>query len=293
MREGFLLLDRFQALATIWYVEVFEDIDETKALFLQEKIKEMLVSFEATYSRFKKDSLVSELNIKRVVPFDAHLASMLQISKNASELSLGIFDIFIQDKLASKGYGDHYEERDSETLLQEKSSCSISSSSIEIIGSGTIDLGGIGKGYVIDMIRDFLHKENISAFLINGGGDIYVTHNEGKPVELLLQHPIERDTSIGSILLKNQAFCSSSSYVRSWNHNGEQKNHFITPSGEEVWAASFVTGESTTMADIMATVLCVASHDQLLSYEIAERAGVKYLVYDEAFICSGTLEVIT
>lgn len=45
--------------------------------------------------------------------------------------------------------------------------------------------------------------------------------------EIYLEHPLEINTFIGKVLIKNESFCASSSFKRAWEHDGILKNHFI------------------------------------------------------------------
>lgn len=288
------LLKEFQALGTLWYIEVFEPIVPERYTVLVKNLEDILIQFDDTFSRFKKDSLLRELNLKRIIPYNHDLGEMIRLAEKAYQDSDGIFSLWIEDVLLEKGYGNYKKPTSVIGENTKLNSCVITDTHIYLEGDTSLDLGGIGKGYLIDKLSAYIRDEcGISGFLINGGGDIYVTHQNNQPVELLLQHPLKQTESIGNVLLKNQALCCSSSYVRMWEHDGIQKNHFVTKDNKEVWAASFVVGASATIADMAATVLCITSKDQILSKRIAEEFGVTYLVYDESFNAFGDLKVIT
>lgn len=102
MKEGCFVLNGFEALATTWYVEIFQDLSEEKEKEIKKLLEEFIVTFEHRYSRFRVDSLVSILNTKRVVPYDKHLACMLTMSKDITHKSDGVFNIFIHNKLVEK-----------------------------------------------------------------------------------------------------------------------------------------------------------------------------------------------
>jgi thiamine biosynthesis lipoprotein ApbE len=122
---------------------------------------------------------------------------------------------------------------------------------------------------------------------------MYVTHKEGEPVEVYLQHPINQDEIIGSIAIKNKSLCCSSSYIRMWEKDNKKQNHFISSNGNEIWAASYVVGDIATSADIAATVLCLASKNEQHMETLSKNFNVDYLVYDDAFIPFGNLAYST
>lgn len=59
----------------------------------------------------------------------------------------------------------------------------------------SIDLGGLGKGWLIDKLSDLLRNEGYKEFLINGGGDMYVSSTEKQ--ECYIEHPRDTELVIG------------------------------------------------------------------------------------------------
>jgi thiamine biosynthesis lipoprotein len=296
---GVYIVEDLESLGTVWYIEVFDCLSSETIKVLYEDLKQIITSFDDAYSRFKQTSLVSELNNNRRVWRDRDLLNMLTIGIEANNKSQGVFSLFIEQQLVEKGYGEHAQvlKVESEKLkvdtdeITKNTTFEVTDSEITLHGSGRVDLGGIGKGYLIDKIKERLERKwNIDQFVINGGGDLYATHHGGLPVEIYLQHPTYRDEVVGKVALKNKAFCSSSSYVRTWEKGGVKKNHFVTKAGRDVWAASYVVGDSTTDADIAATVLCITSDDEEKSKDVAKAFSVDYLVYDKDFHSHGDLE---
>jgi thiamine biosynthesis lipoprotein len=268
------LISGYEGLSTHFYVDVFQPvIDE---ISLKQQITNEIDRFGSVYSRFNKDSLLSKLNTEKVVPIDKDLANMLRLGLQMEKETNGVFSLFVKSKLEAKGYGV-------ETgILDERGEIEISNNEIRLI-SGSIDLGGIGKGYLIDTLAKILQNHSVDYFLINAGGDMYTTSDNGRPVTVYMQHPIHREAVIGELSLYNQAFCCSSSYVRSWIHNGEKKNHFITPDNKEIWSASYVVGGSASLVDMLATVICIQANDSESVYQYEKMFACTALVYNESF----------
>jgi thiamine biosynthesis lipoprotein len=279
----FFILNAFKGLGTAFWIELFLHENEKKSLPLtaiQKHLEETITSFDNTYSRFKEDSLLSQLNRERTIPYDHHLAMMLTQAKEVSIATDTIFSLFIKEALEKKGYGEQIGTPSAQFLLKNPSITSdfvISKTSITLIGSKGVDLGGIGKGYLIDMLVDILRKEfSLQYFLINGGGDIYVSSNHGEAVELYLEHPTNEDEYIAKILLKDKAFCCSSSFKRRWEKDGKMVNHFIAPT--DVWAASYLTGPTTTITDMYATVFCICAQNESQLEKFSTISHVEYFV---------------
>lgn len=257
------LIENFQALGTVWYIECFENIEDYRKLEIKHYLEKYILDFQNKYSRFLHDSILNKYNRGEVeLDCDEDLKNMIEMGEQFKIETDGIFDINIKDRLEEMGYGK-----------------------LEKNNIRNIDLGGIGKGYLIDKIKNILEEKfNLKYFLINGGGDIYLTSDNDKEVELYLQHPVEENKFIGSIKIKDRAFCCSSSFKRSWIQNGVEQNHFI--SDRPVIAASYVVGDNATEADVYATVLCILSDDKEKLERIMKNKNIKnkkleYLVFDK------------
>jgi len=288
-QESIFILNGLEALSTIWFVEVFESLTSTSCHEIQEVLIDTIYSFEKKYSRFNESSLLSELNSKRMVNYDYHLAMMLTKGKEMGIVTEGVFDLFIKEQLEDKGYGvkgchaDNYSDSDSDFVITEEV--------IQLKGEKSIDLGGLGKGYLLDVLAEILKKRfHINEFLINGGGDMYGTHQGGDDIVVYIQNPEDRNILIGSVGIKNQSLCASSSYVRSWVHGDRVKNHFIAKNQKEVWAASFVVGDSAILTDMLATVFCINSHDKRFCGSLASQTGAAYYVMPRDEASFGNLE---
>jgi thiamine biosynthesis lipoprotein len=282
-----MVLNGFEALGTKWYVEIYDGYEDALMIESHKKnLEEVLLSFNASYSRFRGDSLVGELNKYRRTRRDTHLEKMIGIGTDANIRTQGIFTMMHGRELSEKGYGEVTEKVEHEDY----SSVEIGDNEITLSGNQLLDLGGIGKGYVIDLLAECLQGLQIQYFFINGGGDMYATSNFGEPVTVLLQHPLQHDLSIGSYKLMNQSLCASSSYVRMWKDpHGEYKNHFVSQKGDEVWAASFVVARSACVADMMATVCCLLASECDRLSAIARSFSCTFVVFDETFKQSGNL----
>ena len=279
--ESVLLLDGYKGLGTSFWIELFLDEHESRETLpaIRSFLEETIASFDATYSRFKETSLLSELNRNKVIAYDHHLAYMVAQAQEASRITHNVFSIFIKEALEEKGYGVQTGQKSFENKEQ-NSAVTIHEKTITLHGNKGIDLGGIGKGYLIDLLAKILKETyNLHYFTINGGGDIYVTSNHGSPIKLYLEHPGNPDEYIASIEVTNMAFCSSSSFKRMWHKDGKEVNHFIAH--RDVWAASYVLGTTATLADMYATVYCIESTDQESLERIAKETGTEYLVITE------------
>ena len=186
--------------------------------------------------------------------------------------------LYHKEKLEEKGYGNTVASP--EKIIEGDSNIKLENNKIILEGNKSIDLGGIGKGYLIDKLSNILQKKfGLKYFLINGGGDIYVTSDNEKEIELFLEHPTNKDQYINKIKIKNKSLCVSSSFKRVWNKEGEEVNHFI---GEEnVWAISYIVGGKATNADVFGTIACILSSNENKIKSIYKDFDVEYMVINQ------------
>ncbi|MCA9381704.1 FAD:protein FMN transferase, partial [Candidatus Dojkabacteria bacterium] len=130
---------------------------------------------------------------------------------------------------------------------------------IKLAEGQRIDLGGIGKGYAIDLA--FNHLKNVCPnFLINAGGDI---RSSGKNLEnkYWLTELKTPDGSAGQIELENMSLSSSGS----WARKVKQFHHLIDPRlgkpVEKNYSTVFVLGDTSIKTDTWATALFILGQE--------------------------------
>ncbi len=97
-----------------------------------------------------------------------------------------------------------------------------------------IDLGAIAKGYIADVIRDFLHGHAIHDALINLGGNVQTLgapRNGGQGAWAIgLKTPFSHmDALIGIISVTDKSVVTSGVYERYFKRNGRYYHHILDP----------------------------------------------------------------
>ncbi|MBI2882751.1 MAG: FAD:protein FMN transferase [Candidatus Methylomirabilis oxyfera] len=93
-----------------------------------------------------------------------------------------------------------------------------------------LDLGGIGKGYAVDLLTAILTQEGIASAFINFGRSSLAAVGSAPELEswpVLLQS--DDGTPIGLVHLKDQHLSTSSSFGRSFEIEGTSLGHLIDP----------------------------------------------------------------
>lgn len=251
--------------------------DKDSTVAINDKIEDAFSQFDQVvkkFTRFNQDSELSNLNRNggkwtQVTP---ELFKLVSIMLSLSKASGGAYDPTVIDFLETYGYDPNYDfskldspDLDSfvKTLVQTRAHWSNiemdeSNHRIKLQEKQRLDLGGIGKGYAMDLAVEAL--SDYPNFMVSAGGDIIVRglNETGNPWQLALKHrdSSDQEIEVGRIAATDLALTSSGS----WARKVKQFHHIIDPvTGKptEELKTVFVTGETATLADGWATALFV------------------------------------
>ncbi len=124
-----------------------------------------------------------------------------------------------------------------------------------------IGLGGIAKGYGVDRAMAVLMKHGVKHAMVNAGGDLKALGKKlGKPWEIAIKHPRDRDRVIALIPVSNVCVVTSGDYERFFEKDGVRYHHIIDPrTGRPATGcmSATVVGPEAAVADALATAMCV------------------------------------
>lgn len=274
------LLENHPALGTSWWIEVFGGVPATDVR-LQTAIIATIEAFAARYSRFAADSEVTRLNHERALHHpDQALIDILSYGQGLFGRTSGYFNLLLGETLEARGYDSQYSftpTKEPLTLPDPRHDLVITPELITQ-SRGKIDLGGFGKGYLIDILAAQLQENGVPEFLINGGGDLYGTSEHGNPITVYLEHPTEPETYLGTTTLYHQGFAASSPFKRVWQYAGQAYDHIVGHTEQPL--ASFVIAKTARDADAFATMVLLASEDELATAVTKE--GFSYARFNPA-----------
>ncbi|MBS4165922.1 FAD:protein FMN transferase [Neochlamydia sp. AcF65] len=83
-----------------------------------------------------------------------------------------------------------------------------------------IDLGGIAKGYCVDLLTDRLYEAGYTNLFVEWGGEIKTSgkHPQGRPWNIFISRLGNNnpENAIAKVSLRNQAIATSGDYFQSW-----------------------------------------------------------------------------
>lgn len=124
-----------------------------------------------------------------------------------------------------------------------------------------VDLGGIAKGYGIDLALDALRRGGVGGALVDVGGDLacYVPEGRGHVWPVEIRNPFGNGM-LGRLKLESGAVCTSGNYARFIEIAGKRYSHIVDP--RTGWPADLVPSVTVfasraMTADVWATALSV------------------------------------
>ena len=102
------------------------------------------------------------------------------------------------------------------------------------MGSITLDLASIAKGYAVDQVAGLIKSLNIENFLVEIGGEVYASgvRKDEKPWRVGINTPGKKalfDQIYKVVPLKNKALATSGDYRNYFEYNGKTYSHLLNP----------------------------------------------------------------
>ena len=255
----------FKAIGTSWHIDTYHALDTHAEADVLSQIMRRIDMFDATYSRFREGSLVTQISKKSgdfVFPDDAQ--KLFEIYQDLYERTHGFFTPLMGQLLSDAGYDAHYSLTPKETLHTPpllESALTYIHPTLSITKPIHLDFGAAGKGYLIDLVAEVLKKNGILTYYINAGGDI--VHKGDAPIRVGLEDPERTDQVIGIYPLGNGSICGSAGNRRTW----DRFSHIINPktgaSPTDVIAV-WVIADQARIADALTTCLFFVPAQTLL-----------------------------
>ncbi|MFI1855495.1 FAD:protein FMN transferase [Streptomyces sp. NPDC020480] len=252
----------FDALGTRWQIETDVPLSQE----LRSRILHRIQRFDATYSRFRPDSLVSRI---ATTPgggrfeFPEDSLALFGLYDRLHAATDGAVDPLVGRDLELLGYDSVYSLRPApdEVRAAERARGRVSWAR-DVVRDGTtvvterplvIDVGAVGKGYLVDLLSAILREADHTRFVVDGSGDL--RHAGEQTIRVGLEHPFDPQRVIGVADLRNQALCASGISRRAW---GDGLHHVLdartgVPVGGVV--ATWAVADQAARADGLATAL--------------------------------------
>jgi thiamine biosynthesis lipoprotein len=246
-------------------------------------------------SRYREDSELSRVNRQAAsepVEISASLFEVIKKAEEVSELSQGAFDI----SFGSVGYLYDFREKrqpsDDEiaaglAMVNYKSVVlDPDANTVRFLDEGVrLDLGGIAKGYAIDLGIDILKSFGIRHARLSAGGDMRLLGDKrGKPWIVGIRDPRAEGRNVLVMPLSDVAISTSGDYERFFiDDSGERIHHILSPAtGKPAKGVQSVTilGKDALITDGLSTAVFVLGSAKGLAL-INQLDGIDAVIIDE------------
>jgi thiamine biosynthesis lipoprotein len=243
---------RFDAIGTRWDVVTAEPLGED----VRAEASACIDAFDATWSRFRDDSLVSRLSASAgSVPTPPDAVAMLELYRQLSDATGGAVNPLVGDSLARRGYDAGYSLVDRGAQAAPADWADVltwDASELRLAIDATIDVGALGKGRLVDLVLDIVTTRVAGDVVVDASGDLAV---RGGPERVGLEHPYDPTRAIGVASVTDAALCASAINRRAW---GDGLHHVLDArTGVPVRriAATWALAGDAMHADATATAL--------------------------------------
>ncbi len=266
----------FEAIGTSWWIALDERFDKAALERIVLAVERRIEQFDAAYSRFRSDSLVSRWSRQAgEYPMPNDAKPLFDIYGQLYELTEGAMTPLVGQVLSDAGYDADYSLRQKSALVSPPPPSDVweyDALTLHIKQPVLLDFGAAGKGYLVDIISELLLSHGVARFCIDAGGDIRY-HNTSDVLPVGLEHPDDPSlvvgvAHIGGAVAENpaghliSAICGSSGNRRAWL----EFHHIIDPrrlKSPKHLKAVWVTARSALVADALATALFFTDAERL------------------------------
>ena len=228
----------FEAMATRCKVSVAGASDRMVADF-SERLIHWISAFEAKYSRFIPESLIGEINRNAGIDWveiDRETERIFNLCSEFHFLTKGVFDPSALPLIRLWNWKSKTPlvPRDAEIIQARElvgwNKIQRRSGGIFLPRTGmSIDLGGMGKEYAVDVTAELALQADISNALIDFGQDVRVIGlPPNKPAwHIGLENPASPGECWAGIAANDCAIASSGDYLRYFHHHGHRYGHIL------------------------------------------------------------------
>ncbi|NMP36854.1 MAG: FAD:protein FMN transferase [Clostridiales bacterium] len=219
-------------------------------------------------------------------------AETAQLIARASEISKGtggLFDITVYPLSKAWGFTDKKYGVPSDAEIAALlggvgyNKVSVSGSHVGLENGSGIDLGGIAKGYVSQMLANYLKSNGVQSAVINLGGNVQVIGSRlsGEKWGVGIRDPLDSEKTLGILSVSDTAVVTSGSYERYFEKDSVKYHHIIDPrtgkpADSDLVSVSIIACDGTT-ADALSTALFVMGSENAAEYQKAN-GGFEYVM---------------
>ncbi len=266
--------------------EICVDATDQAAIDAAWDALELVGEYESRWSYFRAESEISAINAAAAqgpVPVRDDLFSLLQRAQSFWEETGGAFDLTATPLWELWGFARREGRVPDDAAVAEalgfvgmnRVELDAAASTVRFQTPGVrLNLGAIGKGYVVDRCAERLVAAGVGNFLFSGGLSSMVAH--GRPPGgatdgwiVGVRNPLRPDRRVGRLVLRDRALATSGSYIQSFRFGGKRFGHIIDPrTGRPAdgMLSTTVLAPSAEAADALSTAFYVMGVERAIEF---------------------------
>jgi thiamine biosynthesis lipoprotein len=205
-------------------------------------------------------SRINHAAVGESVEIHAYTYEVIRCALSMAAATGGIFDVSCAPKLVEWGYlpmlaGDLPEHVPGRSALVLRDGYRIEKTS-----AAWIDLGGIAKGYAVDLAIAALQQSGIQSACVNAGGDLRAFGDIAYPVAI--RHPAYPNAAALQSELRDQALATSGTYFSRRRVDARECSALVNGSDSQPITAGFsasVRAPTCMLADVLTKVVMASA----------------------------------
>ncbi|GAA1993467.1 FAD:protein FMN transferase [Microbacterium pumilum] len=242
----------FDAIGTPWQIETRHPLSDVT----RRAVTDLIAAFDQDWSRFRDDSLVSELARRGgAVDAPADAAALLDAYAALSDATDGAVNPLVGASLSSLGYDAAHTLVDHGAIPAPADWRGIlewDHGTVRLAQPASIDVGALGKGRLVDRVMEIVAASDVGDIVVDASGDVAM---RGASQRIGLEHPFDARRVIGVWEVTDAALCASATNRRAW---GDGLHHVLdarTGLPVRTIAATWAVADTAMRADALATAL--------------------------------------
>lgn len=265
---------------------IFRAPSEKQARAFETQAVAWVQDFEARYSRYREDSMISAINRaagKAWVEIDHELESLFALCDHYHWSTGGVFDPTTLPLIQLWNYqaetprvpADDEVSRRMAWVGWQRVQRQPGRVHLPVAGMA-LDIGGIGKEYAVDRVLEMSQRFGIRDILVDFGRDIRASGEapSGGAWSVGLEHPLDPGRCWGGVLVTHRGVATSGDYHRGFEVDGVRYSHIIDPrTGRPITNqchSATVIAPTCTEAGVLATAALILGAEAGL--ELIERS---------------------
>lgn len=273
----------FHAMGTTCEVQYVAPEGDEQALTFERAVVGWVAAFEAKYSRFRPDSLISRINAaagRHGVEIDGEAESLFNLCDTIFAMTRGVLDPtalpLIQlwnHKSAAPRVPSVMEIAGARGLVGWRKVQRTPGRVFLPVAGMALDFGGFGKEYAVDMVAQLALDRGIPAALVDFGHDLRAIGTPPGRVawHVGLEDPKNPGAVAGSVGLAGRGIASSGDYIRCFHAGGKRYGHIIDP------RTGWPVDNGSIQATVIATSCLQAGVLSTTAFALGQREGIELI----------------